>query len=546
MTEGGADAATALRQWGALFSATLVAYPWLHPLARGPSITVEPLLVGWACSIGLLAINAGTALRMNAALLFAALAWIVLYGVEGFAHGISLVQPAIAGPVFAAAIVLACATVATSARDIELRAIAWGWVIAAAASALAALLQYFGLERSLHGAVSWSTAHQAFANLRQKNQLATLLAIGIAALGWLVYRSPRLKTAGLAVGALLCTGLAVTASRTGLLEFAVLLALWCWWHRGQRKLLAWVLVAAACYALGAVVASAFHSGSAQDLAPLLRRLGGDAPDCQGRKVLWSSAVDLALAHPWIGIGPGEFPFAIYSTNHQPHFCALVENAHNLPLHLAAELGLPAALAFIAIVLAFVVKAAPWRASEPARQLGWAVLAVLAVHSLLEYPLWYAPFQAALGLAMGLVAREHPAIDVRRGIAISVALVLAIGVAMAAWDYARISQLFMPPQARWPSLRQDPFARIDGGLIYRDQVAFARLMSLPVTPEAADTVYDLSGRLLHFSPEPRVVERRIASAIFLRRRADAKFELDRYSWTYPEEAKGWKASHPDAP
>jgi hypothetical protein len=72
------------------------------------------------------------------------------------------------------------------------------------------------------------------------------------------------------------------------------------------------------------------------------------------------------------------------------------------------------------------------------------------------------------------------------------------------------------------------------------------MSLPVTPEAADTVYDLSGRLLHFSPEPRVVERRIASAIFLRRRADAKFELDRYSWTYPEEAKGWKASHPDAP
>ena len=32
-------------------------------------------------------------------------------------------------------------------------------------------------------------------------------------------------------------------------------------------------------------------------------------------------------------------------------------------------------------------------------MAWAVLAVIGLHSLLEYPLWYGPFQIAFGLCL---------------------------------------------------------------------------------------------------------------------------------------------------
>ena len=86
----------------------------------------------------------------------------------------------------------------------------------------------------------------------------------------------------------------------------------------------------------------------------------------------------------------------------PRFCEIMGNAHNLPLHLAAELGLPLALLVCATLLGLVLRARPWRETDATRQLGWSVLAVIAVHSLLEYPLWYGPFQLAALLALMLL------------------------------------------------------------------------------------------------------------------------------------------------
>ena len=48
---------------------------------------------------------------------------------------------------------------------------------------------------------------------------------------------------------------------------------------------------------------------------------------------------------------------------------------------------------------WVLRQMPWREVDPTRQLAWAVLAVILLHSLLEYPLWYGPFQMAFGLCL---------------------------------------------------------------------------------------------------------------------------------------------------
>ncbi|WP_373368337.1 pilin glycosylation ligase domain-containing protein [Ottowia beijingensis] len=57
---------------------------------------------------------------------------------------------------------------------------------------------------------------QAFGNLRQPNQLASLLVMGLLALRWWVQAGRVPMGAALALGALLVSALAATASRVGL------------------------------------------------------------------------------------------------------------------------------------------------------------------------------------------------------------------------------------------------------------------------------------------------------------------------------------------
>jgi hypothetical protein len=60
----------------------------------------------------------------------------------------------------------------------------------------------------------------------------------------------------------------------------------------------------------------------------------------------------------------------------------------------ATLGAPFALGFCMVCAWLVWRARPWQETDAMRQMAWLVLAVMGLHSLLEYPLWYGPFQIA--------------------------------------------------------------------------------------------------------------------------------------------------------
>src|SRR6185369_6939465 len=201
--------------------------------------------------------------------------------------------------------------------------------------------------------------------------------------------------------------------------------------------------------------------------------------CSSRMVLWSNVLHLIGQKPWLGWGWGNLDYAHYMTLYNgPRFCDILDNAHNLPLHLAVELGVPAALLVCAGVLWAVVRARPWAEGDPARQMAWAVLAVIAVHSLLEYPLWYGPFQIAFGLCLGLVwpRGAAPRMDPARLHALPLVLAAAVGAACvyAVWDYRRVSQIYLPPEARAAGFTDDPLPQIRKSWLFRQQASFAEL------------------------------------------------------------------------
>jgi Virulence factor membrane-bound polymerase, C-terminal len=91
---------------------------------------------------------------------------------------------------------------------------------------------------------------------------------------------------------------------------------------------------------------------------------------------------------------------------------------------------------------------------------WVMLLLIALHSLLEYPLWYAyfllPAAWLCGYGLGTPAAQPDAAAVRppqrpegtNGLFVG-GLLLVIGSALSVLDYVRVAQVFMPAQGGAP-------------------------------------------------------------------------------------------------
>ena len=131
------------------------------------------------------------------------------------------------------------------------------------------------------------------------------------------------------------------------------------------------------------------------VADLGHRPGSDISSSRFR--VWSDALTMISQQPApSGVGWGQYGFASVMTEMPDDTPRFDDNTHNLPLQLAAELGIPMALAILGLLAA-----ALWLSIRNVRRLsGHAAIAgrcvlmmilYMGVHSLLEFPLWYTYF-----------------------------------------------------------------------------------------------------------------------------------------------------------
>jgi O-antigen polymerase len=112
-----------------------------------------------------------------------------------------------------------------------------------------------------------------------------------------------------------------------------------------------------------------------------------------------------------------------------------------------------------------------------------------------------------------------------------------------WDYHRISQIYLIPSERSAAYRYNTLDKIQGSWLFQSHVQFAELTTTGVTAENAPYVYAQAQRLLHFSPEARVVEKLIDSATLLNLDDEVAFFKQRYQAAFPEAFARWQASRP---
>lgn len=422
------------------------------------------------------------------------------------------------------------------------------WLVAALVSSGIGLCQYFGVEQLFHPWVSASVYGEAISNLRQRNQFASLTNMGLMALLWLIwYGGDKASPWWAAMAAvLLGLGNASSASRTGLVQLLLITCIAIQagaWRRPAVRTVLFLVVAA--YVVAAFLLPEL-AGFTPDRSGIVSRFQNSGLGCASRIILWQNMLELVSHHPWSGWGVNELDYAHFMTTYGgPRFCEMLDNAHNLPLQLAVELGLPVAVLVCGMAVWLIWRARPWREIDPARQLAWGVLAVIMVHSMLEYPLWYGPFQMSLVLCMGLLwSSKSPAsqssVSTFGGAWLHVtALMFFAAIAYAAWDYHRVSQIYLPPEQRAAAYRDNTLEKIRGSWLFRDQVQFAEFTLTSLTFENAAQLNAMAHELLHFSPEARVVEKLIESAVVLGRDDEARLFMARYQAAYPQAYERWR-------
>lgn len=381
--------------------------------------------------------------------------------------------------VLGAAAVVLLAGAAAQPRGPMLDGVLWGLVVAGLASACVALVQVFAPGWADGELVARTTLPgRAVGNLRQPNHLATLLLWAAIALVPLVERGQVRVRWALAAFALLMFAVELSGSRTGALGVVLLVGWGLVDRRLGRAARSLLISAPLFYALAwAGLWLAAQLGAAP-LGTLTR--GGSGDPSSSRFAVWANAWALVEQHPWTGVGFGRFNFAWSLTPFPDRPVAFFDHVHNLPLQFAVEFGLPLALLLTALLLVALGRAVRQAAAgDAARRALLAMLLLVGLHSLLEYPLWYVHFLLPACWIFGASLAGAPAAAAARRTFAVAGLAMGLAALVATADYLRVARIFTPPARPAPLAQR--IADGQRGLVFAHHAHYAAATAAATPP-----------------------------------------------------------------
>jgi O-antigen ligase len=331
-------------------------------------------------------------------------------------------------------------------------ALCWFLIAGSLLSAAIGLTQLLGVNTPLAPLIVPQLHGRIYANTGQPNHLASYLCLGLASVGYMF--GVRRISVWLAAAALLLTlpVLATSGSRAVwlyALAFVVLAGLLRWRRPGAestRILLFSIAVPAGLLLFLVLLAPSLNL----PVETIGDRVRSEGMSSAVRLRFWQGGWLMLASSPLIGVGFKQFAWNYFAlTAHNPALTTeegIIDHAHNLVVQVGAEFGI-AGLVILLAGLGWWLWAL--RRERPTPQLWWilAALWVLGLHSMLEYPLWYAYF---LGIAAVLLGMGEPsALSVgnpRSGRMVLTAAVLLGVVAFSNVfrDYRTLQRIQRPP------------------------------------------------------------------------------------------------------
>ena len=432
-------------------------------------------------------------------------------------------------------------------------------LVGAEVSAAIGVLQHFRWSTPFDSVIVAKVSVSVYGNLAQPNHFGNYLALGLASLG-LLHQGHGLRGRHAALLALpLLLAMTLSGSRSTwlyLLLMAGLAAWWGWRDAAQRPLLRYSLLLLAGFgAMHLLVQLPFMAGAGGSADTLQRLFGADASGGI-RLYLWRESWMIFGQSPWLGVGFGQFAWhhlQMLPVLQPGNIQGLYNNAHNMVFQLAAETGLAGLLALFASLGIWLngLRRAPL---DAAHWWGYAALGVLAIHSLLEYPLWYTYFVAVAAVLLGALDETRYRLELYAVGRLSVAAMLLLGLLTLLQlraSYLQLGQALSIRSAASTSSGQasaadqadfnrvrDGLVAVHGGSLLSPYAELFMSSMIEVSEDRKRDKLELNTRVMRFAPVGHVAYRQALLLALNGMPQQAGTALEQAMWSYPDE---WSAA-----
>lgn len=365
----------------------------------------------------------------------------------------------------------------------------------------------------------------------QANQFSVIQVWALIAAFYLALR--RRIPAALAVAiALLCmTGAALAGSKGTYLYLGVIgMGLSVWMRTAQRHILWWVpLAAALAYVPWAAAVEAFAQatgafGALETGRPLA------SASTAARLGFLRDGWALFASAPWLGVGWYGFAGARWSLPAPTPLELHADHAHNVVINLLAEVGL---VGFAAVVVPLLLWL--WRVLRGGvdleRAFLLALLGVIALYSLLEFPLWLGHFLVPCALFVGMLEPRCLRAPVSANLARTLRVAtwsLPVAIVVAVVDYTRIESVYRAffggPAQQLPTSGE--VARLTNATLFRREAEEIYLLTAPIDTLHATFNLALSERAFLSRPVPPLAAVRAAYLLLAQDPTGARRVVDR--------------------
>ena len=442
------------------------------------------------------------------------------------------------------------------------RALQWWTAAAGLLAAASGFVQYYHVPLPGAGAyVAIQPINAMFGTVNQPNNFADYLGCALISVAFLHARRALGLLPALLIALPPTAGMALSGSRGSWGYFAIAFAVVPLVRLGGQPQEAKRILRLVCFALAAFLivqilnlyTGIFVGPEGRPSSPgerLMRYLEvGGTGERPIRLQLFLYAWLMFLSNPLLGVGFGEYAWRAFElsaglgSGSPP---GLDRHSHNLFLQLLAETGI-LGLSCVAIPLVHWFCRMPWRSLTPDRCWMIGVLAVIGLHSMLEFPLWHANFLGVFALLFGAASpggASAAATRLRRGLVLVVVLAGAL-TASGVWsDYRSFERWYLAVETKLARGGTPGSGDLENLMKLREGSLFGPYFERIASEAIAIDEEDLGDKLalntqvMRAYPMPSVVLRQVALLALSGRDADAVRALRAAATVYPRWTREW--------
>jgi O-antigen ligase len=386
-----------------------------------------------------------------------------------------------------------------------------------------------------------------YGNLAQRNHLSTYLCWALIGALYL-FAKGRLRFPGLIVLlTVFLVGLVLTASRMSWLQI-------CWISGAGAYLVTqmesatrpryWRALFVLPLAMALLTIVLPHLIDLMQLSfsqTAVDRLQAEGLD-RNRWLIYSQAWEIFKAHPVLGIGPGELQFNQLLLMDHYKAVLFASSAHNLLLDLLVMTGLVGTIGFAWFGIGWFlrVRQGPTSLETTAMLL---MLAVLGIHSLLEFPEWYGFFLFPAVFLIGSLETRFVTLQANlatRTLPLIAVLYGAASCAVLWYQYQQIETLYYDHYQKNAEAKPASVDVLAQLYDYRDRAFFdapadfVLSWNLQLDPHAIDQKLIFSERAIRYQPAANVLYRHIMLLGLAKREDEALFYLPRLHASFPSD------------